>query len=98
MANLSGVRLHRRLGAMAGHAQCHHPIISGQHGTTVCDRELMVDEDALIHELFVAPETLGTERKAPPVILRIVSTVRNTGSGERFLPSLWVRMSVDVIF
>ena len=59
----------------------------------------MVDEDALIHELFVAPETLGTERKAPPVILRrIASTVRNTGSGERFLPSLWVRMSVDVIF
>src|SRR4029079_3552962 len=50
LANISGVLRHRRVGAMAGDAQCHHPIISRQHGTAVCDRVFMIDEYAFIHE------------------------------------------------
>jgi hypothetical protein len=36
----------------------------------------MVDENALIHEAFIAPEALSTERKAPTVVLREPSPPR----------------------
>jgi hypothetical protein len=45
-------------------------MVPRQHGTAVCDRVFMVDENAFIHEAFIAPEALRTERKALTVALR----------------------------
>ena len=76
LAGISSVGLHRRLCAVTGDTKRHHTMVPRQHGTAVCDRVFMIDEYAFIHEAFIAPEALRTERKAPTVVLRKPSPPR----------------------